>query len=275
MRTSDWVICAFFAYLIVLARVFPLSSARRGRVLVMSLVTAGTAVMLSQLRLSPVLRLLRDWLPALYVLQGYWISGLFFRRPMRRVEDSLLAIDRTVFRVARLGAFAERAPRALLEGVELAYLLAYPIVPAGFALVYFSSRADGEWPAGVDRFWTVVLGASYACYGALPWIQTRPPRAIDPRSPWTDRRLWMHRVNERILERASIHVNTLPSGHAASSLATALAVAAVDAAAGALFLVLAANVSLATVVGRYHFTVDTILGVLVAVMWWGLAARFV
>jgi membrane-associated phospholipid phosphatase len=65
-------------------------------------------------------------------------------------------------------------------------------------------------------------------------------------------------------------VNTLPSGHAAGALATALAVGSVVPLAGVVFLLLAASIALATVLGRYHYVVDTVLGVLVAAAAWSL-----
>ena len=34
----DWIVCGFFAYLIILAGVFPLSAKHRGRVLLVALV---------------------------------------------------------------------------------------------------------------------------------------------------------------------------------------------------------------------------------------------
>jgi membrane-associated phospholipid phosphatase len=48
-------------------------------------------------------------------------------------------------------------------------------------------------------------------------------------------------------------------------MATALAVGATMPVAGALFLILAVSIAIATVLGRYHYLVDSVLGVLVAV----------
>jgi membrane-associated phospholipid phosphatase len=70
------------------------------------------------------------------------------------------------------------------------------------------------------------------------------------------------------VNRASIQVNTLPSGHAAGALATALAVGTIMPFAGIVFLLAALLISIATVVGRYHYVVDTVLGVLVALAAW-------
>jgi membrane-associated phospholipid phosphatase len=51
----------------------------------------------------------------------------------------------------------------------------------------------------------------------------------------------------------------VPSGHAAGALATALAVGTTMPAAGAVFLVLAISIAAATVLGRYHYVIDTML----------------
>jgi membrane-associated phospholipid phosphatase len=73
-----------------------------------------------------------------------------------------------------------------------------------------------------------------------------------------------------IATRASIQVNTLPSGHAAGAVATALCVGTSVPQAGVLFAVVAASIVVATVIGRYHYLIDSILGVLVGGIAWAL-----
>ncbi len=268
LRTSEWIVCAFFAYLVIAARVSPLAGRRRLRVLLAALVCVGLVIMLSQLRSSPVLRLLRDWLPAAYLLQGYWASGLFYRRPMTGLEDWLIAADEHLFRALWLEHFWVRAPRAVLEYLEIAYLMAYPLVPGGFLILYWQSSGDTARLA--DHYWTIVLLSAYGCYGVLPWMQTRPPRTVAPNHRLADRPIVARRLNYLVLDRGSIQANTFPSGHAASAAASALIVASMaDVAIGIVFAVLAASVTLATVLGRYHYAADTMLGVLVGgVAWW-------
>jgi hypothetical protein len=53
-------------------------------------------------------------------------------------------------------------------------------------------------------------------------------------------------------------------------VAVALAVGAVLPWQGLIFLVLAASITAATVLGRYHYVVDSALGVLVAVAAWAI-----
>lgn len=104
--------------------------------------------------------------------------------------------------------------------------------------------------AAVDRYWTVVFLAESSCYLALAWLQTRPPRALEPWAARLRTRSVVRHANEAVLTHGSHRMNTIPSGHAAGAVAVALAVC------------------VATVVGRYHFLVDTVAGALVGIVAW-------
>ena len=112
--------------------------------------------------------------------------------------------------------------------------------------------------------------AELASYATLPWVQTRPPRALDDQMIIATRHVAVRRLNEFILRHGSVQVNTFPSGHAAGALATALAVAAVSPAAGWAFGVLALGIVAGSIVGRYHYAADSVAGLLVAVAAWSL-----
>jgi len=209
--------------------------------------------------LGPVLLVV---LPSLALVGGYWLSGLLFVRPDVRIERWLRAVDDRV--LARTGVLAwwRRAHGVLVDFLELSYLLVYAAVPAGATVLALAGHTDR-----IAGFWTVVLLAEFVCYGALPWIQTRPPRVLEDDVVQPRARL-LRRLNLGVVNRASIQANTVPSGHAAGALATALAVGTVMPAAGAVFLVLAMSIAVATVLGRYHYLVDSVLGVLVAIAAW-------
>ncbi len=267
--TSEWIVCGFFAYLVVLARVRPMRGRTRGRIVLVSLVCVGLVVMLSQLLPLPSLRIAREWLATIYLLHAYWLCGLFYRGPMLRLEDHLLAIDQWLFSQGRLSALLSRCPRLALAYFELAYLMAYPLVPLSFgAFIALGGRAE------TDRFWTAVLLAALVCYGMLPWIQTRPPREIERVDPVDGRGLAVRRLNLSLLHHASVRVNTCPSGHAATASAAALAVMTASMPVGVAFAVVAVSIVIATVVGRYHYTVDSVLGTAVGVTAWWIAFRW-
>lgn len=197
-------------------------------------------------------------LPVPVLLLGYVVSGRFYLAPMPRAEAWLEAVDRRLLVDTGVLAAYRRAGVQWRAPLELAYLLVHPMIPAGALVV---ARAGA--PADVDRFWSVVLLAGLGSYAVLPWIQTRPPRRLEPDEPDAGPLRWLNLV---ILRRASTGVNTVPSGHTACAVAVWLAVAAAVPAAAPAFLALALGISVAAVLGRYHFTVDVLLGIAVAVL---------
>ena len=199
-------------------------------------------------------------MPLVYLLAGYWLPGLLAQEPNLRFEQRLLEGDRWLFGRDGLARFEKTAPRLLVEYLELAYLLCYAVVPAGYACLVLTGYGRDE----IDRFWSVVLMASFACYGLLPWLPTRAPRAIEPVR--TSGRSSIRRVNLAVLNRASVQWNTFPSGHTAASLATALAVGSYWPLAGIILAVLAVSIAAGSVAGRYHYAADAIAGAAVAML---------
>src|SRR5206468_993802 len=100
--------------------------------------------------------------------------------------------------------------------LEFAYSGVYVLIPIA---LYIALRQG----VSADRFWSFILFTDYICFGMLPWIQTRPPRAMGFDVPWRSR--WRP-INLRLLAAGSVQVNTFPSGHAAEALACALLVSA-------------------------------------------------
>jgi membrane-associated phospholipid phosphatase len=199
-------------------------------------------------------------MPLVYLLVGYWLPALVVRKPNLRFEQRLLNVDRRLFGAGGLARFERRAPRAVVEYLELAYLLCYAVVPGGYACLRLAGRDAGA----IDRFWSVVLLAAFLCYGLLPWIPTRAPRAIEP--PRDAAGSSIRQMNLAVLNRASVQWNTFPSGHTAASLATALAVGREMPLAGVALGILAVSIAAGSVVGRYHYAADAIVGAVVAVL---------
>jgi PAP2 superfamily len=261
----EWIAVAYYAYLLVTA----LAIRRFAR--------ARTAALVGTIAWGVVIGA-QSWLPdgpaaggptftmvmpLVILLVGYWLSGLFFVKPMHALERWLMEIDDRVLRLPGILAGYDAAPRIVRELFEAAYVLVYPVIPAAVATLVIGGHGDA-----LPRFWSTVLLAAFVAYGMLPWLQTRPPRAIESAAGKIHPPSAVRRLNGAILSRGSIQVNTIPSGHAATAVAIALAVADVMPAAGIVFGLLAAAIVAATVLGRYHYLVDSLLGVLVAVSAW-------
>ena len=260
----EWIAVAYYAYLLVTA----LAISRFARARTAALAgTIACAVVIGAQSLSFGLASGQIGfalvIPLVILLVGYWISGLFFVRPMPVVERWLMETDDRLLRLPGILAAYETGPRVVRELFETAYVLVYPVIPAAVVTLGLGGHLDA-----LPRFWATVLLAEFVSYGMLPWLQTRPPRAIESDAGKIHPPSAVRRFNAEILGRASIQVNTIPSGHAAGAVATALAVADVMPAAGIVFALLAGAIVAATVLGRYHYLVDSLLGVIVAVGAW-------
>lgn len=256
---SVWIAAsaAFFLYVIGTAPLVPRLT-QRARSLAITGGLVGLLVTVAAHETSSN-QLLHDWLlPPVLLLLGYWTSGCLFAGPMPRVEAVLLAIDRRL----EIDPTARATPRLIAELLELAYAGVYLMVP--LALLIHLAAAGAADPA---RFWTVILVTDFTCFACLPWIQTRPPRAISSPSPWNTA---SRRFNLRVLGKTSIQVNTFPSGHAAEAVAAALLVSAAPWPVVAAMGLGALLVSAGAVLGRYHYAADAFAGWAVAIIVWSV-----
>jgi hypothetical protein len=266
MRTPDLIAIIYFFYVIAAAAgVRDVAVERRVRVAGM----AAGAIFLVLLsgQILPAHSVVRDWLPAIWLLLGYWLPGGLQHEPMPGVEAWLRASDRWL----QESDWARTPPAWLSAVLELAYFLVHVFVPAGFLILALAGLDAAE------HFWTPVLLAGYACYGTLPWLQARPPRMVESvesgesgesLESGESARARVRGWNERVLDLVSVKANTFPSGHVAVALAVALVVFDLLPVAGLIFVPAALLIATATVVRRYHYTADAALGLVVAVVCW-------
>jgi hypothetical protein len=254
-RAWEWAGLIFLTYTLICAFTLP-GLRRSARIRSAAGSLAGVLVTAVSAWLTPTPPL-HDWLlPPLVLLLGYWSSGLLFRAPMPRVESALCRFDRAL----GVAAAAASLPRAVAEGLEFAYAAVYALIPMALAIhVSVTSTPDP------DRFWAVILVTDFICFGLLPWIQSRPPRALESGEPWHSS---FRAFNLRVLGAASIRVNTCPSGHAAEALVAALLVVNAPAPLFAWMLFNALAVSAGAVLGRYHYAADALAGWIVAIGVW-------
>jgi hypothetical protein len=262
--TYEWIAIAYFLYLGGTAALIPsLTPIRRARVISSAFAVIVTIGMVAAIDTQGT-RTVRPWLPLLYLVAAYRLPLHLVYGVNDKFERMLVDSELGSLGVP-LRTFRMRAPRIVLDCLEFAYLFCYPLIPLGFLTLAAAGRTvfDG------DRFWTTVLGATLPCYATLPWLPTRPPRALENGSPRTLSRIGT--TNVYVLGKVSVGWNTFPSGHAAASVATALAIGVHMPLAGALFGVVAVGICMGSVTGRYHYTADALAGVVIAVAAFALA----
>jgi membrane-associated phospholipid phosphatase len=257
VRSSEWISFLYFAVMTVLGWVRPLPAARRLQITAAGLAMGGAILWLSRDQATWV----RDWAPTAYILAAYYLSGRFFVRPSPAFEHWLLSWDRRL--LGDPTTRFERWPAPLLAYLEVVYMGCVLLVPAGFALLAATGRA-----ALADRYWTMVAGAEFCAFVPLAVIQTRPPWQLERTAALPDQ--VVHRFAARMVRALTINANTFPSGHVAGSLAVAFGLVGPMPWAGAVCLLLALSISVACVVGRYHYVVDGVTGGVLAVAIWGI-----
>ncbi|HEY6894391.1 MAG TPA: phosphatase PAP2 family protein, partial [Rhodanobacteraceae bacterium] len=183
--------------------------------------------------------------------------GQFFVEASEPLEAWLMGWDRRLFGdpAARFAAW----PRTITAVFESAYFATFLLLPAGCAVLLL-----GGHEAAVSHYWTIVTAAEFGAFGPLAFVQSRPPWSLEAArqsEPAPFRRFGLQWVR-----RTSHCANTFPSGHAAGSLAVAFGVLPVMPAAGVVLLAVALTICAASVVGRYHYAVDVIAGVLLTVL---------
>ena len=262
-RVSELAVVCWCIVAAIVAVVRPLGARGRRRVMGGGLVLAVAALATTQLPDAGLGGAARNLMPALFVLAAYWLAGGFFVGPQPRLEQRLLSIDHYLLAPLRLETRPGSGSRWGLEVLEAAYFSVYALLPLGAWTAFAQGGSES-----VDIYWTVVFLSEASCYIALAWLQTRPPRALEPWAASIRERSFFRQANEVVLSHGSHHMNTLPSGHAAGAVAVALALASLHVPTAPFFGVAAVAICVATVVGRYHFLVDTVAGVAVAVGWW-------
>jgi hypothetical protein len=260
MRAADWINAVYFLFLLVVTWVRPLPHGRRIRVTALTAVgigMLGLGLLFARVARPSAGSVIRDWLPAPMILVAYWQAGQFFTQASERVQCVLIRFDENLFQFfrRRFGS----GFRWSSAYFEFSYLFCYPMVPLGVSALYLMHLQDHT-----DQFWVVVLPATYACYLVLPFLQVLPPWMLGGHTP--EARGAFRRLNLLINRHLSIRVDTFPSAHVAASLGVALALLRLSPLVGLLFLWLAINIAIGSVVRRYHYTLDVLLGAALALL---------
>jgi hypothetical protein len=255
VRTSEWIVVGYYTVLVLACWIRPIVPMRRAIVSV-----ASITVMVAIWRLSSAdLPLIRLWAPLPCIPIGYYLCGLLWTSPSLRTERWLQAWDRRLLG-ERCDQLFANWPTPLLDALALCYSTTWLMTIIGLAVLLVGGHA-----AFAERYWTIVLGAQFASFAMLAVVQTRPPWAVDRVAP---DQASIRGYVALLVERHLIGANTFPSGHVASSVAVALAVGGAMPWTGAVLLAIALCITLATITGRYHYVMDAVTGVLLAVSIW-------
>jgi membrane-associated phospholipid phosphatase len=247
----------FFSFFVLLAWARPLEWMRRLKVTALGGAAVGMLFLPSSLS-EPQFVYLRTAPPLILIPMAYWQTAYFTTPVNRDLQQMLAGIDDWIFGAFESVSVSHRFRRWLMVYLEAAYLLVYPMVPSGLALLYFVGAIDRA-----SEFWTVALPPAYLSYATLPFVRTLPPRILEAPEEGTPRNE-IQAFNLTLIRRVTHQSNTFPSGHSAAATAIALEMFRVAPAIGVVYVFVAISIMLGAFIGRYHYALDLVLGAVFA-----------
>ncbi|MBK5295022.1 MAG: phosphatase PAP2 family protein [Acidobacteriia bacterium] len=268
-RRSEVVAMAYFLYAGVVAVVRPVNWEITFNVLWLNLTVVGSFCLLAyadSFRRRRLLGSLRDWLPLPLLLLAYREMGWFaLPHSGTELEQSWIVWDRMVLDDWGGRALIESAGAVLPSVLEISYALVYAVVPGGLGTLYLTGHRKVE---DVDRFLFTVLLATFGAYALFPYFPSEPPRAVFPGQDLPGVITIFRKFNLGYLGRYGIHTSVFPSAHVSTAFAVAFGIRLLVRErpwVGRLFLMLAILIATATVYGRYHYLVDALAGLGLAI----------
>jgi membrane-associated phospholipid phosphatase len=267
------VILAYFAYVAVLVNIQPTNDDRAAdRAVAVAAIATITFALLSALEhrtrhaLFPVVR---DWLALAFTIVAYremdWFSpaqqaGTFERR--------WIGFDRWLLDDVGMREWLEVLGPVMPTILELSYFVVYAVGPFALAALYWTKRRN----RAPDLLLMYELGTliAYACF---PWFLSDPPRVAFPNADMPNVDNFLRNANLAIVNGSGIHSSVFPSAHVSSALSAAIGMIICLPEKpwfGRGLLIYAGLVSIAVIYGRYHYAIDSIAGIAVAIGAWML-----
>lgn len=264
-RRSELFLIAYFLYAAALALLRPAGGDAKRLVLSANAAVIGSSFLFAWAHRGRgflILDYVRDWFPLPLILLAYREMGwLALPHPGHAFEDYWIRADRLLLYGWRWKAAIESLGPLLPNLLELCYLLVYGMPILTVAVLYYHHSRQL-----LDDAYTIILFATLTTYALYPLFPSEPPRAVYPFSDLPEMSA-LRAFNLRILGAYGIHMSVFPSGHSAAAFASAFAVITLlrqHRVTGILFLLLAAAIGIATFYGRYHFAIDTLAGLAMA-----------
>jgi membrane-associated phospholipid phosphatase len=266
VRPVEWILAVFFLYSSALALLLPVEFGIRARTLaVNALVFAVCAVLAvpEDTGRGRWAAIARDWLALALALLAYKQMGWFAPAVHSyQLEHGWIVWDRLILTDWGLKALIEGAGPGIPAVLELSYLLVYAVGPLCVAVLYAYGRRED-----VKVFLLVYVVGLLLSYAQFPLWPSEPPRTVFP-ADLLPLDSVLRRANLFLVGKAGIHTSVFPSGHVSGVFAAAFAMRMLLRenawVANGLFFY-SCLVAVATVYGRYHYVVDAIAGIFVAI----------
>lgn len=208
---------------------------------------------------APELPVARDWIALGLILIAYREMNWF--TPLVRdyhLELSWIRYDRIFLYQWGGQSWIESLGPVIPGYLEFCYLLVYGIGAFSLAALYITRRLER-----VNDFLLIYLTGCLLSYALFPYFPSDPPRVVFAGTDLPNYVSPIRMLNLSLVHDYGIHSSVFPSAHVSSAFAAAWGLMKVlpeQPWIGRGMLIYAVSVSVATVYGRYHYSVDAIAG---------------
>lgn len=275
LRRTEWALISYFTYTALFALFTPARAELKCLTVGLNAAIIAGYFLLAHaaaLRNRAFFSILRDWYPAPLLLMAYREMGWYApSHHTYELERGWIVWDR--FFLYDLGAKpAIESLGALLPALlEISYSLVYTIPYFSLAVLYaYGLRARA------DRFLFPFAFSVLAAYALFPYFPSEPPRTVFPGQDLPAYMTVFRRFNLWLVGNYGIHISVFPSAHCSGAFAGAFGMRYAlpeKPWVWRFLLALAVFIATATVYGRYHYLVDALAGLGIALLGLWLARR--
>jgi membrane-associated phospholipid phosphatase len=273
LRDAEWVILAYFAYVAVLVNILPTSDDRAAdRGIAILVIAIIVFIFLNALEIRTrhiIFPVIRDWIALAFTIVAYremdWFSPAHHTH---RLENEWIRFDRYLLDDLGLRGLIEVLGPVIPTVLELAYFVVYAVGPFALAALYWTRRRE----RAPDLLFLYEVGTLLS-YALFPFFLSEPPRIAFPDMDLPNVQHFLRRANLGVVNGYGIHSSVFPSAHVSSALSAAIAMIICLPEKpwfGRGLLIYAFLVAIAVVYGRYHYAVDSVAGIAVAIAAWKL-----
>ena len=267
LRSSEWVLVAFFLYIALLVPFFPDRPSLKFQPALIACAVFALFCVLSRAeatRAARVIATARDWIPLAVLLGAFREMELFLPgRFYYRYETVWLRWDHVLLFNWHIRQAIESLGVVIPVYFEVCYFLVYGLGAFCVAVLYSRRRT------AINKFYLIYLAGTLAAYALFPYFPSKPPRFVAPNLDAPTITSWVRTLNLFLLKKMTIHVGVFPSAHVSSAFSSAWAMFAIlprRKRFGRGLLIYAVSVSIATIYGRYHYVADVVAGMAVSLI---------
>ena len=201
----------------------------------------------------------RDWNALALTLVAYREMDWFTPRVRdHHLERAWVVWDRLLLHRYGLQSAIESAGWLLPEFLEICYCVVYAAGPVALGILYLYNKRERA-----NRFLTIYLTGTLLAYALFPYFPSEPPRTAFAGLDLPGVMTGLRSFNLWVVGGYGIHSSVFPSAHVSSAFSAAwglLLFLPERRGAGWAMCVYSVCVAVATIYGRYHYTVDAVAG---------------